>query len=331
LLGDHRRKLRVICWLSSTNTNPYAIEDMMKRHPNTELRQRDSMHCKVYVSPSIGAVVGSANLSKAALSEEEISGQDEAAISLTDPTILNQIEEWFGNLWNDPHTRPIHESDLAAAKDSWEKALQRRRNHFKGNFNRGKADHIPPVPSHFHSTILSYARSVRRMEDLESEIGEPCAFVKSIEPRNLTKNQQRQLVEQIVTWTRHPGSYRNFLAQPVAKVRKGLSLLFDDSKDPQERLDQIWTYGYLEGLRMPTISLLLYWRNPERFPPYNFRTAAFLRDFKLIQQGLSASSPLCYERWRRWATRLAQQLKLPTPGHVDRMVERYYEDNYISS
>src|SRR6478736_6661190 len=65
LLSDYGGKLRVICWLSSTNTNPYAVEDLMNR-PSTEVKQRDSMHCKVYISPAKGAIVGSANLSKAA-------------------------------------------------------------------------------------------------------------------------------------------------------------------------------------------------------------------------------------------------------------------------
>jgi HKD family nuclease len=74
LLSDHQGPLRIICWLSSTNTNPRAVENLMKR-PNTNVKQRDSMHCKVYLAPKIGAVVGSANLSQAALSEENISGR----------------------------------------------------------------------------------------------------------------------------------------------------------------------------------------------------------------------------------------------------------------
>jgi HKD family nuclease len=326
LLANHTGRLRVICWLSSTNTNPDAVEDLMER-PQTEVRQRDSMHCKVYLSPGIGAIVGSANLSKSALNDEQIAGQDEAAVFLSEAEILCRIEEWFDAMWKDSETRPIQESDLNVAKDARKRAKQERQG-TQFHFKRRKADHVPQVPSQFHPTVLSYAKTVRRMENLEADIGEPCTFVKSIEPESLTKEQQHRLVDQIVTWTRHPGSYKNFLAQPIANVRKGLALLFDDGKDPYERLDQIWSAGYLEGLLMPTISLLLYWRNPERFPPYNFRTATFLKDFNLNQQGLSASSPLCYERWRRWATRLAQQLKLPTPGHIDRMVERYHEDTY---
>ena len=64
------------------------------------------------------------------------------------------------------------------------------------------------------------------------------------------------------------------------------------------------------------------------YPPYNFRTIRFLEDFEMKESGMSASSAQCYEIWLRWATRLAQQLDLPSAGHVDRMVELYYEEHY---
>ncbi len=79
ILADFEGELRVICWLSSTNTNPYAVDTLRKR-PLTTVKQRSTMHCKVYLAPAIGAVVGSANLSKAALEESDTAGQDEAAI-----------------------------------------------------------------------------------------------------------------------------------------------------------------------------------------------------------------------------------------------------------
>ena len=98
--------------------------------------------------------------------------------------------------------------------------------------------------------------------------------------------------------------------------------------DPEIRIDRITTGRHLSGLGMPSLSLLLYWKNPERFVPYNSRTIAFLSDFKLLGKGMSASSSRCYVRWLRRATDLAQKLRLPTPGHIDRMVELYYEDHY---
>ena len=102
-------------------------------------------------------------------------------------------------------------------------------------------------------------------------------------------------------------------------------MLFDESVDIRSRLEQIFRNGYLSGLRMPSLSLLLYWRNPERYPPYNNRTKRFLDDFKLQERGMSASSPQCYEMWLRFAARLSQKLHLPTVGHIDRIVELHYE------
>jgi hypothetical protein len=124
----------------------------------------------------------------------------------------------------------------------------------------------------------------------------------------------------------HPSSYRNFLNQPLREVRKGLQILFDESRDVRTRLEEVVAEKYLAGFRMRTLSLLLYWRNPEMFPPYNHRTLRFLNDFNYRETGMSDSSPRCYETWLRWAARLSQRVGLPTVGHVDRMVERYYED-----
>jgi hypothetical protein len=289
LLAYHQGKLRVICWLSSANTNPYALEDLMKR-PRTEVRQRDSMHCKVYLAPAIGAIVGSANLSKAALSEAQVADQDEAAVLVTAPAILHEIGGWFGDLWLDSRTRRIQRSDLAAAQGSWDNAKRNRPNKRFPRNAHAEEIWIPATPSQFDSTTLSYAKKVRSM-DLTSHISEACEFVQSIEAEKFTRDQQRQLVDHIVAWTRHPGAYNSFFRQPIAKVRKGLGLLFDDGKSLRDRLEQISKQGYLAGLRMPSIGLLLYWRKPEDFPPYSSRTVAFLRDLNLIHRGLSASSP----------------------------------------
>src|SRR5438445_6106369 len=109
-IADFGGPLRVICWLSSTNTDPEAVEQMMRR-PHIQVRQRDSMHAKVYLAPGVGAVVGSANLSRRALAEIEESGQDEAAVMLRDRPNLNAIETWFRLLWQSEGTRRISSSD----------------------------------------------------------------------------------------------------------------------------------------------------------------------------------------------------------------------------
>lgn len=328
LLSDHQGPLRIICWLSSTNTDPYAVANLMQR-PNTNVRQRDSMHCKVYLAPKVGAVVGSANLSQAALSEENSSGQDEAAVLILLPSVVAEIGNWFEALWNDCETQIIKDSDIVAAKAAYDK----RPRGTVGNTKRGDPN-IPPLPARFDKQVLFYANKVRTKDletysrDLQQGLKNNIDLVTAVEPESLTTGQQKKLVEAIVSWTRHPGSYKNFLNQPISKVRKGLQVLFDNSREPQSRLEEIQRDGYLDGLKMPSLSLLLYWRRWELFPPYNHRTKKFLDDFDLGKRGMSASSPKCYVTWHRWAIRLGQKLNLPTAGHVEWMVEQYYEDNY---
>jgi phosphatidylserine/phosphatidylglycerophosphate/cardiolipin synthase-like enzyme len=110
LLSRYKGNLRLICWLSSTNTNPWAVEQMISQ--GVEVRQRNSMHCKVYVAPMIGAVVGSANLSKAALAGGDIGGQAEAGISVVESSIVENIEYWFEALWHDAGTSNVKSADL---------------------------------------------------------------------------------------------------------------------------------------------------------------------------------------------------------------------------
>src|SRR2546425_943453 len=113
-IADFWGPLRVICWLSSTNTDPQAVEQMMRR-PQIHVRQRDWMHAKVYLAPGVGAIIGSANLSRRALAEVEESGQDEAAVMVQDRPNLKAIEAWFRVLWQSDGTRRISSSDLARA------------------------------------------------------------------------------------------------------------------------------------------------------------------------------------------------------------------------
>jgi phosphatidylserine/phosphatidylglycerophosphate/cardiolipin synthase-like enzyme len=119
-LAHFQGNLRLICWLSSTNTNPLAVRQLIKR-PKTKVRQRDSMHAKVYLT-DIGAVVGSANLSAKALSETEQNGQDEAAVFLKDKFSHDAIDKWFRTLWNAPGTREITKDDLDRADKAYRKA-----------------------------------------------------------------------------------------------------------------------------------------------------------------------------------------------------------------
>jgi hypothetical protein len=282
------------------------------------------MHCKVYLAPNIGAVVGSANLSQAALSEGDTSGQDEAAILTVRPSMVAEIGAWFESLWSDSKTQRIKDQHIAAAKHAYDK---RPRGSVGGKARGRGVQNIPPLPAQFDKQILAYADKVRAV-DLQQDLKDGITLVNDIDPNHITVKKQKELVETIISWTGHPASYKNFLSQPISQVRKGLKTLFDDSIEPQARLEEILHRGYLAGLRMRSLSLLLYWKSPELFPPFNHRTKTFLRDFKLERRGMSESSPGCYVMWLRWATRLGQKLDLPTPGHVDRMIEKYYEDHH---
>ena len=125
LLSNFSGKTRVVCWLSSVNTNPYAVEDMLRR-ANVQTRQHDSMHAKVYFAPRVGAIVGSANLSKAALNELDTAGQCEAGVLIRDRKALSAIDSWFQELWTSASTSEIARSELTAAKRAWNQARMAR-------------------------------------------------------------------------------------------------------------------------------------------------------------------------------------------------------------
>jgi hypothetical protein len=328
ILGDYEGKVRVICWLSSTNTNPYAVRALRKRDQTT-VKQRDSMHCKVYFAPGIGAVVGSANLSKAALNESDTAGQDEAAIFVSGTSALSEIEAWFSEMWRDKHdTKSIEDADIKAAIDAYKEAkAARQKGGLKGKPPHTREPAVPPLPKTLNATLLKYARQAGLI-DLHDNMGEYTDMLASLKPEHLTARQRDSIVDLIISWTRHPGSYKRIRKAPMVNVRKGFQLLFDQSIDLQSRLEILLKNGYLAGLRIKTLSLLLYWRYPEKYPPYNHRTVKFLQDFKMKKRGMSDSSPQTYSTWLRWARRLQQQLNLPTPGHVDRMVQGYYADYY---
>lgn len=326
ILAGYKGRLRVICWLSSTNTNPYAVDSLRKR-PLTVVKQRDTMHCKVYLAAAIGAVVGSANLSKAALEESDISGQDEAAILVSKGSTLDDIQTWFRAMWNDKAlTKTVTKSHISAAKAAFDKARATRQKSGIGLKRRQKRQPIlPSLPKNFKVTVLRYADEVRSL-DLRREIANLVKEIGSLKPASLTGAQRDSLIDLVISWTGHPGSYNTFRNVPISNVRKGLQLLFDEFIELQARLETLLKKRYLAGLRMRTLSLLLYWKYPERYPPYNHRTKVFLDDFRMQARGMSASSPRSYATWLRWATRLHQMLSLPTVGHVDRLVERYYEE-----
>src|SRR5438105_4684218 len=137
------------------------------------------MHCKVYLCPNMAAVVGSANLSQSALSEAEISGQDEAAVQIRERYIVKEIGDWFNALWRDSRTERIKVSDVAVAKDVWNRARKARIEAGLRTDRRRTELVVPPIPLQFDPTVMAYARKVRgmRLGNLRKEIGEAAEFV----------------------------------------------------------------------------------------------------------------------------------------------------------
>lgn len=119
---------------------------------------------------------------------------------------------------------------------------------------------------------------------------------------------------------------RAFLQRPIRKVREALSILFDESRDIETRLANVIDRGKLAPLGVSTLSVLLFWGTPGKYPPFNRRTRRFLRDFGLLQRGASNSSPAAYARWLAQAEGLSQELGLPSAGHIDRTAWEYTKD-----
>jgi hypothetical protein len=310
LLGGYEGRLRVICWLSNPATDPRAVSQL-KLRPQTRVRQRDGMHAKVYIAPGMGAVVASANLSHAALDALGLEVRDEAGIAVSPSAALRAIERWFRALWKDDGSRRITPADI-------EEAMRR----FFAT--RRPPPRLRPPAGRLHTTLHALAKRVRHL-DLNSHIGEHRLF-RGVEPGQITRGQVRSLVNHLVGWAGRSWIYRDLLTAPLPRIRHGLDLLFDEGQDVRVRLSELLDRAFLGRLGIASLSILLYWRRPERYPPFNVRTEIFLDHFRLARRGVSAATPATYERWLAYADELAREYRLQTPGHVDRMVWEYTQD-----
>jgi hypothetical protein len=318
-LAHFQGNLRLICWLSSTNTNPLAVRQLIKR-PKTKVRQRDSMHAKVYLT-DIGAVVGSANLSAKALSETEQNGQDEAAVFLKDKFSHDAIDKWFRTLWNAPGTREITKDDLDRADKAYRKAHKAKLT--GGKAKKQKYRSVESLSAASRQQLAELARIVRD-QDITNEIG---FSLEEVEPQRISRSMLITTADHFAKWMGRRFLFeRAFITSDIARVRSALTTLFDESLDVAERLQSVIDSGKLSPLAIPSLSLLLYCRAPNEYPPFNRRTKRFLRDFGLSKRAVSNASPEAYKRWLDQAEELSQELDLPSPGHVDRLVWQYTKD-----
>lgn len=320
LFADFNGKVRLICWFSTPNTNPRAVAQLQK-WKNWEVRQRDAMHSKVYLAPGRAAIIGSANISGQALSESEHSGQDEAAILETRKAVLKEIGAWFERLWTEPDTREISDEDMKQAIRRWDEVQKNKK---YSPSRKAKRTAVPSAPVRLPKPLLPYADAARQIP-LPGDIKPWHDPIRKIKLETLSRKDVDTIISTLANWSGHKGAYNNFRAQPLPTIRKGMSLLFDEGHDIGTRLSRVFAENLLPGLQMPSISMLLYFRFPDRYPPYNYRTKEFLKHFKLAKAGVSAASPEAYVKWLGYARQLAQHLNLPKTGHVDRMVIEWYE------
>lgn len=324
LIGTFSGKIRVICWLSSTNTNPYAVEQMMGRD-NIRVRQLPAMHAKVYVlkGKPDRCIVGSANLTSAALSEENASGQHEAAMCAASKKEVRDARKWFNDLWKE--SKPVSQSGIDAAKERWEQARSNENGPAMGNGNAGAPhDNDPLFPGGWTPPrdLVKLADKVRnddlsqftQYEDLLSRL-----------VNNGRQGDVQELIQCVASWTGHAGAYQPALNERPRRIREAFRVLFDAARPIESRLQDLKANGpcKISGFALRSLTMILYWRFPKECPPFNGRTQEFLQDFGLEHHVPMTLSPAQYGKWIAFAQELSARLQLPSTGHVDRLVWKH--------
>ena len=332
ILGTFSKPVRLVCWLSSTNTNPYAVEQMMQRE-NICLTHLPAMHAKVYLlrGDRSGCIVGSANLTGAALSVDSASGQYEVAIYTRSKDVIHNARHWFDNLWRDASL--ITETDLSAAKAAWKKARQGRAHSRSGkrkiSGSRPTGPHLPPdwEPTR---KLLKLAKQVKD-SDL-SEFTEYRDLLSQIAKRG-RRNDVEKLISHVARWTGHAGVYKPALMQGSRRIRQAFRILFDHSHSIERRLTELDSGGgsKISGFGLPTLTTILYWRMPEQYPAFNRRTKMFLKDFEFAGLLPTTLNPTQYGRWLSFAQELSGRLQLPSAGHIDRLVWEHTGERKIET
>jgi len=324
IVGEFRGDVRLICWLSSTNTNPHAVAQMLNRRMS--LRQIDLMHAKVFLTngSAPAAIVGSANLSASALAADDAGGQFEAATLIRDPTILRQIRSWFSGLWE--QSSRISASDLDRAISNWD-----RRQRHGGSLSGRRA--VPRVDLNGSSRLPSGWRPNKRLIALareaaklnpEKELADCHPVALALESHG-NKATLENAVDLIASWTGHKGAYYPVYNAPPARVRQAFSVLFDRGLSLSSRLEKLSPKGSLKlpGIGLTAITLILSWRYPNENPPYDRRTIRFLRDFELDTYIATTLTPNQYAEWIEFAQDLSERLGLESAGQIDRLVWLY--------
>lgn len=332
ILGTFSRPVRLVCWLSSTNTNPYAVEQMMQRE-NIHVTHLPEMHAKVYLlrGDRSSCIVGSANLTGAALSVDSASGQYEAAIYVRSKEIVQTVTHWFDELWE--VAKSITPADLSSAKDAWKKARSGEPN--TGNRMR-RSSNTRPIGPHLPPDwepprkLVKLAKRVRD-SDL-SEFARYGDLLSQIAERG-RKRDVEKLISHVARWTGHAGVYRPALTEDRTRIRQAFQILFDHSRSIESRLGALDSGGAskIAGFGLPTLTTILYWKIPEEYPAFNRRTQMFMKDFGYEGFVPKTLTPTQYGKWLSFAQELSGRLQLRSAGHIDRLVWEYTRDRKIET
>ena len=316
IFGDFGGVGRVICWLSSPNTNPYAVEQMLQCKKNFRVRHIRGMHAKVYLSKGADgfAIVGSANLSSTALSLNDTAGNIEAAFEVSDNKNISEVAAWFKDLWKSASA--VKPEDLSAAKAAYD--ARPKVGKATGGKKQWNSLRAKWKPSARLKALANKVRSISLSALREESWG--WQFVNGLDPAHLTRADLEKVVDSLAAWAKHRGKFAPVLDLPISQVRVAFSVAFDKSRPLKSRLELLKTDNKLAGFGLPAWTMILYWWSPADYPPLNIRTKKFLRDMRLSTAVPVTVSPSSYEQWCAFCRELASRLKLPSAGHVDRMV-----------
>jgi len=103
-------------------------------------------------------------------------------------------------------------------------------------------------------------------------------------------------------------------------MRAAFAVAFDKSQAVNTRLQLLEKEHKFSGLGLPAWSMILYgWSAPD-YPPFNKFTKKFVIDMKLGASIPVALGPSGYKQGRSLCREIAKRLRLPSAGHVGRMV-----------
>jgi hypothetical protein len=313
LFGQFRRRCRLICSLSSPATDPHAVEAMLRRG-TFQVRQVDGMHAKVYAfrtRPS-RIVVGSANLSGIALSAE-LSTRIEAAVLIDGGQTASAVMRWFSSEWRS--ARAIAPGDLAKAKVAYIAARRVGTVGRKGPRDRSSTLPADWTPSRRLKRLADDVRSIT-LAQLRRDWGGAVDFA----PRTMSRSDLGRIVGLLSAWAKHPGAFAPAMKVSMSKVRAAFEVAFDNARARGDRLEALASAHKLPGLGLTAWTMILFWRAPAEYPPFNARTRKFLQDMKLGNNVPRTLTPTGYDRWCDLARQMAARLDLPSAGHVDRLV-----------